>query len=145
MRKHLTVQWLLVGSIVLLQGCAYRMPAPRAPFQLKLKVDSEIPTDYVVTLENAKGAPPPFAPFSPLAKTPPEGSPAADGQIIVMVPPMRGTCSVYLLDRIKVRGSKFTRYVVVVKTGSRIARRIAVTDVEKLPVDTQGYHIVSVK
>jgi hypothetical protein len=65
--------------------------------------------------------------------------------VVLEVPGVRGTCSVYFLDRIKIRGSKFHTQTLKVEREGTLVRNIDLNELKKLPLDENAYHILAIE
>lgn len=70
---------------------------------------------------------------------------SADGRVVLEVPGVRGTCSVYFLDRIKIRGSKFRTQTLKVEREGTLVRNIDLNELKKLPLDENAYHVLEIE
>ena len=121
----------LSGVTLALAGCAYRLPAPNAPSQPRLRVLAKSPERYLVRVQTAD---------------PTEHLVATDGRVIVDVPTLPRWCSVHLFG-IKVRNGAYphrTKAIHVV-SGDKTARRLSLNDISRLPVDSEGYRLLRLK
>jgi hypothetical protein len=105
-----------VMSLILLQACMYRIPRPIPPSQQKLRIIAATPTEFIVRVGEK-----------------------------VNLPGAGGTCSIYFLDVITIKGSKFTPRTITVTSNAREVFRIEARKLKELPLDEKGYRILKVK
>jgi len=69
----------------------------------------------------------------------------ADGRVTLDVPAYRSECSVFLFDRIRVRGgeSPFTAKAVAIVKGGKVTRQLSLKDIFGLSEDREGYHLLT--
>lgn len=70
----------------------------------------------------------------------------ADGRVTLDVPSYRAGCSVYLFDKLRIRGedNPFTAKTIDVVAGGKTIRRLSLKEISALPVDPEGYHLLAV-
>jgi hypothetical protein len=111
-----------------MQGCAYRLPPISPPSHHKLQIIARDPAQYFVRVEAGK----------PHAVS-------ADGRVVLEVPGVRGTCSVYFLNRIKIRGSKLNTQTLKIEREGALVRNIDLNELNRLPLDENAYHVLAIE
>lgn len=130
------IQLKLSGVIALgfavMSGCAYRLPVYNVPSQQRLMIVSRSPEHYVARVE---------------ASDTPDFPVASDGRVVIDVPRLPRVCSVYLFDLIRIRSGVeplTTKSVQLIDSG-KVATKLSLAEIAKLPTDASGYHIVNMK
>jgi hypothetical protein len=123
---------LVLNVTFILAGCAYRLPAPMLPSQQPLRVVGVSPEVYVLRLR---------------IREPRDYRVPADGRVTLDIPSYRTGCSVYLFDKIRIlRGANpFTARTIDVVVGGEITRQLSLKEISALPVDADGYHLLTVR
>jgi hypothetical protein len=119
----------LIAIALALCGCAYRLPVSNLPSQQRLKLEAAFPGRYTVRVESID------------TREFPVGS---DGRVKIDVPTLPRACSVYLFDRIRIsRGVQplTSKSVHVIDRGNIVAK-LSLAEIDKLPLDASGYHIL---
>jgi len=72
---------------------------------------------------------------------------SSDGRVIIDVPRLPRTDSVYLFDWIRISGGvqPFTAKSVQLLDSGNIAAKLSLEEIAKLPSDPEGYHILRMK
>lgn len=119
-------------GFTVLSGCAYRLPVPNVPSQQRLIIVAGSPERYVVRVR---------------ASDTREFPVAADGRVTIDVPRLPRACSVYLFDRIRISGGvkPLTAKSVRLLDSGKIAAKLSLAGIAKLPSDASGYHILKMK
>jgi hypothetical protein len=124
---------LAIGFVLTFEtiGCVYRLPPATLPSQHRLKVVSNSPEVYSLRLRT---------------REPHDYRVPTDGRVTLDLPGSRDGCSVYLFDRIRIRSgaSPFTAITIDVIGNGRIARQLSLKQMAALPVDAEGYHLLTV-
>jgi hypothetical protein len=109
-------------------GCVRALHPYNSPSQQKLCVQSSLPTRFVIRVADSQEYPV-----------------AADGRVTFEVPQLPRGCAVYCLG-VKVSDSRSEDVpaIHVLRDGS-VVRRLSLAQIDKLPVDTEGYHMVVLK
>ena len=118
----------LLASLLLWQGCGYALPAPYGASQRRIRLVVPDPPRYSVRLDEGE-----------------KRIPGADGRVAIDVPGGRGTCSIYFLGVLKVRGTKLPKHKVIVEKEGKVVRSVALKNLEKIPMDENSYHLVKIK
>ena len=101
------------------------------PSQQRLKVAVPSPEAYVLRLR---------------IREPRDYRVPADGRVTLDIPAYRVGCSVYLFDKIRIRGANpFTAKTVDVVASGKIIRQLSLKEIYALPADPEGYHLLAVK
>jgi hypothetical protein len=119
----------LIAIALALCGCAYRLPVSNLPSQQLLKPEATFPERYAVRVEALD------------AREFPVGS---DGRVKIDVPMLPRACSVYLFDWIRIsRGVQpvTSKSIHVIDPGNIVAK-LSLSEIDKLPLDASGYHIL---
>lgn len=117
----------IVVLFLTLQGCVLALQPSNAPSQEKLRIVSGSPGDYVFRVKDA------------------EFPVASDGRVVVDVPRME-SCNMYLFGVLKVKdGSSGILKELKLIHSERVIRKLSLTDIGKLPLDAEGYHMVYVR
>jgi hypothetical protein len=69
----------------------------------------------------------------------------ADGRVVLEVSGVRGTCSVYFLNRIKIRGSKLHTQTLKVEREGALVRNIDLNELNRLPFDENAYRVLAIE
>jgi len=111
--------------------CAYRRTAPTLPSRQRLRVAVASPEAYDLRLRIGE---------------PRDYRVPADGRVTLDVPSYRAGCSVYLFDKLRIRGedNPFTAKTIDVVAGGKTIRRLSLKEISALPVDPEGYHLLAV-
>jgi len=72
---------------------------------------------------------------------------SSDGRVTIDVPRLPRADSVYLFDRIRISGgvNPLTTKSIQLLDGGKIAARLSLAEIAKLPADLEGYHILKMK
>jgi hypothetical protein len=113
-----------------LAGCGLALPPVTLPAQVRLKIVARSPETYGVRLRIGE---------------PHDYRVPADGRVTLDVPAYRAGCSVFLLGlaRLPNRSDPYTAKTVDLLTGGKPARQLSLKMVSALPVDTDGYHLLT--
>jgi hypothetical protein len=126
-----TVLFLLAMPLLLiLSGCAYRLPPYLPPSQERIRVAASAPEHYVLTADFG-GATTYNVPH--------------DGRVLIGVPGYR-TCGVYLFNAVKIRGENqpLSDWSVALLRNGKVVRKLSLNRVRELPIDQADYHVLSV-
>ncbi len=112
--------------LIFLSGCALALRPYNAPSTQKLTLQTQKPTDYAIRVADAVIFPVP-----------------GDGRVSFEVPPLQSGCDAYLFGALKVRdGSpENVRAIHVIKSG-KVVRKFSLSELGKMPVDSEGYHVL---
>ena len=112
--------------LIFLSGCALALRPYNAPSTQKLCLQTQKPTDYSIRVADAVIFPVP-----------------RDGRVSFEVPSLQHGCDAYLFGALKVRdGSpENVRAIHVIKNG-KVVRKFSLSELGKLPVDCEGYHVL---
>jgi hypothetical protein len=110
-------------------ACVNQLHPYNTPSQQKLRVQSPSPERYMVRVADIHDYPL-----------------SSDGHVTFDVPQLPRGCTVRLFGLVKVRDtrSEDVRAIHVMRDGA-VVRRLSLTDIARLPVDSAGYHIVDLK
>lgn len=112
--------------LLLLTGCVPALRPYNTPSQQKLDVRIATPTNCVVRVADAQTLPV-----------------AADGRVTFEVPRLPRGCDTYLFGVVKVAdGSPENVRAIHVLRNGKIVRKLSLTQLGRLPVDVEGYHIL---
>jgi hypothetical protein len=117
-------------ALLCLEGCAYRLYAPSPPVRELIKIVDKSPNSFIVHVG--------------LGTT--DYQVPSDGRLVVMVPGYRPSCGVYLFDWIKVGGGKYPTDApaITVMGKNKIVRRLSVKQITSLPIDSDGYRLLTI-
>lgn len=118
----------LIGAVLTLPGCAYRLyMAP--PSQRLIRIVADSPEKYSVQVNTG---------------TVKEYDVPHDGRITVQIPAYRPPCGVYLFNAIKVGGygDPLNNWIVSITRNGKMVRKQSLGAMQKSPTDDAGYHIV---
>ena len=130
MRTAYTIIFALCLPL-LLSGCAYALAMRNRETQVKLRLDGastaqcrlQLGDDRVVVHHSDES-----------------------GRVEFVVPPMQSGCRVYLFGVLKVADhSAAARRVLHVCTEDRIVSRLSLQDIERLPLDDDGYRVLKTR
>lgn len=121
---------ILTATLLTLFGCEYRLPPPVPPAQRQLRLIASSPERYAVTVNFG----------SPTTYQVPR-----DGRVLVTVPAYH-TCGVYLFGVLKVRSENapFKEWKISFSREGKIVRKLSLQDVNDLPTDNAGYHLLRI-
>ena len=121
----------LIGVVLTLASCAYRLPHLTPPSQEPIRVIANAPEQYSVQVNTG---------------TIQEYGVPDDGRIEVEVPSYRASCAVYLFNAIKVRGygDPLKTWTVSVTRNGNTLRKQSLRVTHKSPTDNAGYHILKI-
>ena len=128
-RRRLSNCVVLVLIALVLAGCVRALRPYNQPSKEKLRLDSPNAWEYAVQVAD-----------QPSLAVP------ADGRVVVDVPRLERGCATYLFGVVKVSDSSpCDLKAIQLKKGGRVVARLSLHDLEKLPVDEQGFRVVRVK
>jgi len=112
-----------------MNGCVRALRPYNAPSQEKLLIRTSTPTNCVVRVADEH-----------------EFRTGPDGRVTFDVPRLERGCDVYLFGILKIRSGdpKDLRAIHVLRDG-RVARKLSLTKLGTLPVDSDGYHVLVLK
>lgn len=113
-------------------GCTYALPGVVRSSTRKVKVTSSyLPSAYDI-----------HADF----QEPSEYQTDSEGKVDITIPAHRPPCSVYLFNIIKVGGGDQQKnWRVKIISQGKTLRQISIRDIDRLPVDSEGYHVLRIK
>jgi hypothetical protein len=115
--------------VLFLTGCVYTLRPYNTPSQQKIRVQVSVPTNCSVRVTDSQDFPL-----------------AADGRVIFNVPRLPRGDAVYLFGAVKIRDGKPEDVPAIhLMQDGKIVRNFSLTQLDKLPVDADGYHIVVLK
>src|ERR1017187_1657155 len=102
-------------------GCVYRLAPPAPPFQQRLRIIANAPERYTVRVQSNDYTVP------------------ADGLVVFKMGMAQG-CSVYLFNRIPIRGtpSPTKEKSISIMIGASLVQRLSIRDISTLPTDSDG-------
>jgi hypothetical protein len=117
--------------VMMLAGCAYRLPPFTPASQELIHIVAGTPEQYTGQV-NTGGVRDYDVPH--------------DGRSKIGIPPYRRSCGVYLFDVIKVGGDAdpLKSWVVAVVHSGKTVRKQSLLVTRKFPTDDAGYHIVKI-
>ena len=123
----------LVGSVLSLAGCAYRLYGPIPPSQELVQIVAKTPDQYAVQVDTGS--------LDHQYEVP------RDGRVRIAIPSYRFPCGVYLFNALKVGGydDPLEAWSVSITRNGRTVRKLSVRAVLKLSIDQGGYHILKLK
>ena len=118
-------------GLVIATSCAYRLPPPNLPSQQRLVIATEHPERYAVKVVAYKES---------------EFAVQTDGRVTIAVPRLPKACSIYLFDRIRIKGAvnPYTTKAIRLVDRNIVARAISLSEIDRLPTDESGFHILKV-
>lgn len=129
--RNCAVKVSLISVVLMLAGCAYRLPVGTPPSQQLIRIVANAPEQYAVQVNTG---------------TVNEYHVPLDGRIKIGIPSYRSTCGVYLFNKIKVRGygDPLKGWIVSVTRNGKTVRKQSLRVTQKPPTDEAGYHIVRI-
>jgi hypothetical protein len=123
---------LIALGFAFVSGCAYRLPVSNLPSQQRLMIVARSPERYVVHVKASDTA---------------EFPVSRDGRVTIDVPRLPRASSVYLFNLIRINGGvkPLTSKSVQLLDSGYIATKLSLAEIEKLPSDASGYHILKMK
>jgi len=123
----------LIGSVLTLASCAYRLYGPIPASQELVEIVAKTPEEYAVQVDTGSS--------NRQYEVP------RDGRVKIAVPSYRFPCGVYLFNAVKVGGygDPLEGWSVSITRNGRTIRRLSVRDVLKLSINQDGYRILKVK
>jgi hypothetical protein len=121
---------LVAGTISLaLSGCAYRRYVPSPRFQSTVTLIAKSPAHYAVRVEGR------------------DYPVAADGRVTFEYPAARRGCGVYLFNLVPINrvSDPLEAKTISVTNGLKVLKSFSVEDISKWPLDSSGYHVLSLK
>jgi hypothetical protein len=114
-----------------LAGCAYRLPAGSPRQEQRIKLVSPSPEQFTLRVRLSELRDYPVPP---------------NGRVTLDIPAYRGGCTVYLFHKIRItRGpNPYTEKRVELLAGRNKVHRISIQQIAHLPLDPDGYHVLSV-
>jgi hypothetical protein len=129
--RNCAVTVSLIGAVLPLAGCAYRLPPVTPASQELIHIVANAPEQYTVQVNTG---------------TVRDYDVPHDGRIKVGIPSYRPSCGVYLFNAIKVGGygDSLNSWIVSVTHNGKTVRRQSLRVTQKSPTDEAGYHIVRI-
>jgi hypothetical protein len=123
----------LVGSVLTLTGCAYRLYGPIPASQELVQIVAKTPDQYTVQVDTGSS--------NRRYEVP------RDGRVKIAVPSYRFPCGVYLFNAVKIGGysDPLEGWSVSITRDGRTIRRLSVRNVVRLSINQDGYHILKLK
>jgi hypothetical protein len=122
-------QALLVFTLFLVSlvcGCVHALHPYNEPSKQKLCIQSARPQDYTIRVADQTDYPVPD-----------------DGRVIVDIPRLERGCATYLFGAIKIKDSSpYDVPAIQVKKGNRTIGKWSLNDLAKVPLDSNGYHLL---
>jgi hypothetical protein len=113
-------------QLMFLTGCALALRPYNAPSTQKLSLQTQKPTDYSIRVAAEVIVPVP-----------------GDGRVSFEVPSLQHGCDAFLFGALNVRdGSPENVRAIHVIKGGKVVRKFSLSELGKLPVDSEGYHIL---
>jgi hypothetical protein len=120
----------LFAAALLTNGCVLALPGYNDPFNEKLRVVGDAPSQFDVSIEGSD--------LGQLAV--PE-----DGRLLLEFPVLPRECSTYFLG-IRVEDRSVTgRKLIHISRDGRVVKKLSVNKLRKLPVDASGYHLLRMR
>lgn len=122
-------QLLRLLPLLVLSGCVYGLYPYNTPSQQKLVIQTPSPSTCVIQVSNAQTIPA-----------------AADGRVTIDIPRLPRGCDIYLFGMVKIKDGnpENVRAVHVLRDG-KVVRKLSLSELGRLPVDVEGYHILTLK
>jgi hypothetical protein len=129
--RNSAITILLIGLVLTLTGCAYRLPAFAPPSQEMVRIVASTPEQFTVQVNTG---------------TVNNYDVPNDGRIKVGIPPYRPSCGVYLFNTLKVGGygDPLKSWTVSINRNGKTVRTLSLRATQKLPTDEAGYRIVRI-
>jgi hypothetical protein len=129
--QNCAVKGFLVSAVLMLAGCAYRLPTIAPPSQQLVRIVAKSPEQYTVQVN---------------AGTVNEYDVPGDGRVKVGIPSYRPSCGVYLFNAIKVRGygDPLKDWTVSVARNGKTVHTQSLRVTQKSSTDETGYHIIRI-
>lgn len=123
---------LALALLMATNGCSYSLRKFNAPSQEKLQIQTAVVTNCAIRVVGAE-------------KTE-NFSLGTDGRVTLNVPRLPCGCDVHLFGLIKVKdgGPEHVPAIHILR-GDKVARKLSLTRLRKLPVDAEGYHVLILK
>jgi len=117
--------------LLLASGCVYALAVQNPEHRVKMKIGAQSPTDYCVVVAEDQLRPFCFD---------------ESGQVEFTVPPLETGCRVYFLGILKVADhSAAGRRAMCVYRNKRLVARLSLRDIERLPIDSDGYRLLKAR
>jgi hypothetical protein len=124
MRRPLVIS--IVLPLLLLAGCVYALRPYNTPSTQQLQLRTTAPTNYVVRVADAQTFPV-----------------AVDGRVTFDVPRLPRGCDTYLFGVVKIADSSPENLSAIhVLRDGKIVRKLSLRQIERLPVDAEGSHVL---
>jgi hypothetical protein len=122
----------LIGAVLPLGGCAYRLPVITPASQTPIHIVANVPEQYAVRVDTG---------------TLKDYDVPHDGRIQIGIPAYRPTCGIYLFNEIKVGGyaDPLKSWTISVTRNGKTVRKQSFRVMQKSPSDESGYHILGVE
>jgi len=117
------------AAAVSMTGCTYALRTYNTPSEQQIRLAASAPQQYVIRV---------------MAEQPVDYPVADDGRVSFHVPRLPRSCDWRLFGLVKIRdGSPEGLPAIHVVRGERTIRLLSLRQLQKLPVDEQGYHVLS--
>ena len=112
-------------------GCAYALPVPSPPSHELVRIVAKSPEAYVFRVDAGLPADYPVPP---------------DGRLRVLIPAHSRGCSVYLFNVMRVSNGHdpLKDWTAHISIGGRSVRTLSLRELARLPVDSEGYHLLGI-
>jgi hypothetical protein len=129
--RNCAVTVSLIGAVLPLAGCAYRLPTISPASQELIHIAANAPEQYAVEVNTG---------------TVREYDVPHDGRIKVGIPSYRPSCGVFLFNAIKVKGygDPLNDWIVSITLNGKTVHKQSLRVTQKSPTDEAGYHIVRI-
>src|ERR1700746_2413618 len=129
--RNCAIKVSLVSAVLMLAGCALRLPTATRPSQQLIRIVATAPEQYTVQVNTG---------------TVKEYDVPHDGRIKVGIPSYRPSCRVYLFNASKVRGDgdPLNGWMVSITRNGKTVRKQSLRVTQKSLTDEAGYHIVRI-
>jgi hypothetical protein len=129
--RNCAVTISLIGLVLTLASCAYRLPIFAPPSQELIRIVANTPEQYTVQVNTERMD---------------DYDVPHDGRIKVGIPAHRPSCGVYLFNAVKVGGysDPLKTWGVLISRNGKTVRKLSFRAVQKLATDAAGYHVLRI-
>jgi hypothetical protein len=129
--QNCAVKLALISVVLVLAGCAYRLPPASPASQQLIRIVANAPEQYTVEVNTG---------------TVKQYDVPVDGRIKIGIPSYRRSCGIYLFDKIKVGGygDPLNDWILSITRNGKTVRKQSLRVTQKSPTDDAGYHTVRI-
>ena len=131
-KKNIIAVAALCALAVSHLGCTYALLGPVPSSTRKVKLVSNVPSTYDIQMD---------------LREPWEYHTDSEGKVDITLPAYRPPCKVYLFNIVKVGGGREYpgHWRVKIISQGKTLHRLSIRDIDRLPVDSEGYHVLRLK